>query len=51
MVVMMRQFFIGVNSLRDEARAALPGDEHKLIFGDEDDEIKPQGEKAAHLNS
>ncbi len=34
MVVMMRQFFIGVNSLRDEARAALPGDEHKLIFSD-----------------
>ena len=34
MVVMMRQFFIGVNSLRDQARAALPGDEHALIFGD-----------------
>ena len=33
MVVMMRQFFIGVNSLRDQARAALPGDEHALIFG------------------
>ena len=32
MVVMMRQFFIGVNSLRDQARAALPGDEHALIF-------------------
>ena len=34
MVVMMRQFFIGVNSLRDQARAALPGDEHALIFGE-----------------
>lgn len=32
MVVMMRQFFIGVNSLRDQARAALPGDEARLIF-------------------
>lgn len=32
MVAMMRQFFIGVNSLRDQARAALPGDEHELIF-------------------
>ena len=32
MVVMMRQFFIGVNSLRDQARAALPGDEHALVF-------------------
>ena len=32
--LMMRQFFIGVNSLRDQARAALPGDEHALIFGE-----------------
>ncbi len=32
MVVMMRQFFIGVNSLRDQARAALPEDEAKLVF-------------------
>ncbi len=32
MVVMMRQFFIGVNSLRDQARAALPDDEAKLVF-------------------
>ena len=33
LVAMMRQFFIGVNGLRDQARAALPGDEHALIFG------------------
>lgn len=32
-VAMMRQFFIGVNSLRDQARAALPGDERELLFG------------------
>lgn len=32
-VVMMRQFFIGVNSLRDQARAALTGEEHELLFG------------------
>lgn len=32
-VVMMRQFFIGVNGLRDQARAALTGEERKLIFG------------------
>ncbi len=32
-VVMMRQFFIGVNRLRDQARAALTGEERKLIFG------------------
>ena len=32
-VAMMRQFFIGVNSLRDQARAALPGEERELLFG------------------
>ena len=32
-VVMMRQFFIGVNSLRDQARAALTGEERELLFG------------------
>lgn len=33
MVVMMRQFFIGVNNLRDQARAVLPGEEKELLFG------------------
>ena len=33
MVVMMRQFFIGVNNLRDQARASLPEDERELLFG------------------
>lgn len=33
-VAMMRQFFIGVNNLRDQARAVLPGEEHELLFGD-----------------
>ena len=33
LVVMMRQFFIGVNNLRDQARAALVGEERELIFG------------------
>lgn len=33
MVAMMRQFFIGVNALRDQARAALSDEEHRLIFG------------------
>ena len=32
-VAMMRQFFIGVNNLRDQARAALPGEERHLLFG------------------
>ena len=34
LVVMMRQFFIGVNNLRDQARAALTGEERELIFGE-----------------
>jgi coproporphyrinogen III oxidase-like Fe-S oxidoreductase len=32
-VVMMRQFFIGVNNLRDQARSVLPKDERELLFG------------------
>lgn len=34
LVAMMRQFFIGVNDLRDQARAALPENERALLFGD-----------------
>ena len=34
MVVMMRQFFIGVNNLRDQARKALSGEERDLLFGE-----------------
>ena len=33
LVAMMRQFFIGVNSVRDKARAALPENERALLFG------------------
>ena len=33
-LVMMRQFFIGVNSVRDQARAALSGEERVLAFGE-----------------
>ncbi|NTU88423.1 MAG: coproporphyrinogen III oxidase family protein [Actinobacteria bacterium] len=33
LVAMMRQFFIGVNGVRDQARAALTGEERELIFG------------------
>ena len=33
MVAMMRQFFIGVNGVRDDARACLPGEERELLFG------------------
>jgi len=34
LVAMMRQFFIGVNHIRDEARAALSGEERAVLFGD-----------------
>jgi coproporphyrinogen III oxidase-like Fe-S oxidoreductase len=33
LVAMMRQFFIGVNGVRDQARAALTGSERELLFG------------------
>ncbi len=36
LVAMMREFFIGVNGVRDQARSDLPEDERKLIFGDGD---------------
>lgn len=34
LVTMMREFFIGVNGVRDQARSNLPEDERQLIFGD-----------------
>ena len=34
LVAMMRQFFIGVNNVRDTARAAISGAERDLLFGD-----------------
>ncbi|MCL2025022.1 MAG: coproporphyrinogen III oxidase family protein [Coriobacteriia bacterium] len=33
LVAMMRQFFIGVNNVRDEARMALSSDEKEVLFG------------------
>ncbi len=41
LVVMMREFFISVNSLRDQARGALSGAERQLLFG-EGDACAPQ---------
>jgi coproporphyrinogen III oxidase-like Fe-S oxidoreductase len=34
MVALMREFFIGVNKVRDQARAALTGEERALLFGE-----------------
>lgn len=33
LVAMMREFFAGVNNVRDQAREALPAEERKLLFG------------------
>ncbi|NTU71223.1 MAG: coproporphyrinogen III oxidase family protein [Coriobacteriia bacterium] len=41
LVSMMREFFVGVNNLRDQARAALSTDERLLLFGDGDEGDKP----------
>jgi len=37
LVAMMREFFVGVNNLRDQARAALSTPERKLLFGEGDE--------------
>ena len=34
---MMREFFVGVNNLRDQARKALSTPERELLFGDGSD--------------
>ena len=34
LVAMMREFFVGVNNLRDQARSALSSSERELLFGD-----------------
>ena len=34
LVAMMREFFVGVNNLRDQARSALSTRERELLFGD-----------------
>ena len=31
----MREFFVGVNGFRDQARANLPLNERSLLFGDQ----------------
>ena len=33
-LVMYRQFLAGLNNLREQARANLPGPERELLFGD-----------------
>jgi hypothetical protein len=48
LVAMMREFFIGVNNLRDQARLALTTSERQLLFGSGDDCAKERdAERAA----
>ena len=32
--ILYRQYLAGLNNLREQARAKLPGDERDLLFGD-----------------
>ncbi|MBE0476751.1 MAG: coproporphyrinogen III oxidase family protein [Coriobacteriia bacterium] len=53
LVAMMREFFAGVNNVRDQAREALPADERELLFG-EGEESAPAADcvpDEAHLVS
>jgi coproporphyrinogen III oxidase-like Fe-S oxidoreductase len=47
LVAMMREFFVGVNNLRDQAREALSTPERELLFGDGDAE-RPCATDDAH---
>jgi coproporphyrinogen III oxidase-like Fe-S oxidoreductase len=49
LVAMMREFFVGVNNLRDQARAALSTPERNLLFGDGDHPCDPPADPAAAL--
>ncbi len=48
LVAMMREFFVGVNNLRDQAREALSTPERELLFGDGDSQhcMANEGEPA-----
>jgi menaquinone C8-methyltransferase len=47
LVAMMREFFIGVNNLRDQARLALTTSERQLLFGSGDDCAKEKDAEQA----
>ena len=34
LIAMVRQFFVSVNSVRDQARESLPAEERALLFGE-----------------
>ncbi|MDH4139678.1 MAG: coproporphyrinogen III oxidase family protein [Coriobacteriia bacterium] len=47
LVAMMREFFVGVNVVRDQARAALPPEERNLLFGETEECTEFQAAAAA----
>ena len=49
LVAMMREFFVGVNNLRDQAREALSTPERELLFGDGDASLLRPSDDAARL--
>jgi coproporphyrinogen III oxidase-like Fe-S oxidoreductase len=51
LVSMMREFFVGVNNLRDQARAALSTAERELLFGGGDEEEICEGHPLAEAES
>ncbi len=46
LVAMMREFFVGVNNLRDQARSALTTPEKELLFGDGESPCAPSADEA-----
>jgi coproporphyrinogen III oxidase-like Fe-S oxidoreductase len=49
LVAMMREFFVGVNGVRDQARESLPEDERGLLFGDGEVGCEEHGSAGAAL--
>jgi hypothetical protein len=47
LVAMMREFFVGVNGIRDQARANLPQAERDLFFSGGELECPPDGAASA----
>jgi coproporphyrinogen III oxidase-like Fe-S oxidoreductase len=50
LVAMMREFFVGVNGVRDQARAGLPEDERDLLFGEGASECDEHGSASAAVS-
>jgi len=49
LVAMMREFFVGVNNVRDQAREALSTPERELLFGDDEGLLPCVTSEEAHV--